>query len=185
VISDAAAAYLGPRNGCTSVVEFRQDVAMPDPVLTADQRAFVTQTRRAVLATLTPDSRPRLVPICFVLSDVVDRLGRPLLYTPIDEKSKSTPDPRGLARVRDLLVLPDATVLVDRWSEDWERLGWVRLYARGEILEPQPHERDEHTTAVAALRAKYEQYASHHLEDRPIIRLAVTAAVAWGDLTSS
>jgi len=156
---------------------------MPPPILSAEERAFIAQTRRAVLATTAPDSRPRLVPVCFVLADDDDRLGRPRLYTPIDEKTKSSPDPKGLARVRDLLVLPDATVLVDRWSEDWERLGWVRLYARGEILEPQPHERDEHAAAVAALRAKYEQYASHRLEDRPIIRLLVTAAVAWGELS--
>jgi PPOX class probable F420-dependent enzyme len=158
---------------------------MPEPILTPDQRSFVASTRRAVLATTTPDGRARLVPICFVLGATDDRLHRPLLYTPIDDKPKASTDPNALGRVRDLLVLPEATVLVDRWDEDWTRLGWVRLYARGEILEPQPHERDEHAAAVSALVAKYEQYASHRLSDRPIIRLAVTAVVSWGDLGST
>jgi PPOX class probable F420-dependent enzyme len=155
---------------------------MADPILTPEERTFVAAERRAVLATTAPDGRPRLVPICFVLSDAADRLGRPVLYTPIDDKPKQSDEPRSLARVRDLLVLPDATVLVDRWSEDWERLAWVRLNARGEILEPQPAEREEHAAAVDALRAKYEQYREHRLASRPVIRLSVTAAASWGDL---
>lgn len=156
---------------------------MGTPVLDPLERAFVADARRAVLATTAPDGRPRLVPVCFVVGAEDDRLGRPRLYSPIDEKTKASTDPRSLARVRDLLVLPDATLLVDHWSEDWQHLGWVRLYALGEMLEPQPHERDEHAAAVASLREKYEQYASQRLEDRPIIRLTVTRAVAWGDLT--
>jgi PPOX class probable F420-dependent enzyme len=156
---------------------------MPPAILDPVERAFIAAQRRAVLATIRPDGRPRLVPICFVLGDQDDPQGRPVLYTPIDEKPKASGDPRALARVRDLLVLPDATVLVDRWSEDWERLAWIRLSASGQILEPQPREREEHERAVTALRAKYTQYAGQRLDERPIIRLAVTAAVAWGDLT--
>lgn len=157
---------------------------MRPPILTPTERAFVAAERRAVLATMRPDGRPRLVPICFALAERDDRLGRPVLYTPIDEKPKATSDPLAIARVKDLLVLPAATVLVDRWSEDWERLGWVRLSAIGEILEPEPHEREEHAAAVAALRAKYDQYAGHRLETRPIIRLTVTAGVSWGNLSA-
>jgi len=142
----------------------------------------VAQRRVAVLATEDPLGRPRLVPICFVLAPDADSFGRARLYSPLDEKPKRTTDPHRLARVRDLLVLPDATLLVDRWSEDWQRLGWVRMYARAELLEPEAGERDEHAAAVAALRAKYPQYASHRLEERPIIRLSVDRAVSWGDL---
>jgi uncharacterized pyridoxamine 5'-phosphate oxidase family protein len=49
-------------------------------VLTAGERVFLAEARRAVLATIAPDGRPRLVPICFVLDP-----GRPILYTPLDE----------------------------------------------------------------------------------------------------
>jgi PPOX class probable F420-dependent enzyme len=152
------------------------------PVLTAEERAFVAAGRRATLATTAPDGRPRLVPICFVLGDGVDPIGRPLLYTPLDQKPKRTDQLRSLARVRDLLVLPDASLLVDRWDEDWTHLGWVRLYGRGELLEPEPREVEEHAAAVEALRAKYPQYRAQSLEDRPIIRVTIDRALSWGEL---
>ena len=151
-----------------------------EPILTEEERRFLEESREAVLATLDPDGLPRLVPICFVLGDKDDKRGRPLLYTPIDEKPKASPDPRRLARIRDLLVLPTAVVLVDRWDEDWSRLAWLRVYARAEMLEPQPHEVEEHAWAVEALRAKYEQYRSQKLEERPIIRLTIDRARSWG-----
>jgi PPOX class probable F420-dependent enzyme len=151
------------------------------PILTAEQRGFVAAARTATLATLAPSGRPRLVPICFVLgADARD--GRPRIYSPLDEKPKRSDDPHDLGRVQDLLVLPDATLLVDRWSEDWEQLAWVRLDCRGELLEPEPHEREEHATAIAALREKYPQYGVHRLEERPVLRFTVDRSIAWGDL---
>ncbi len=155
-----------------------------EPILTDAQRRFVETERRSVLSTVDPEGRPRLVPICHVIGEVDDRLGRPRLYSPIDEKPKASSDPRELARVRDLLILPDAVVLADRWDEDWTQLGWVRRYGRAELLEPQPHERDEHAEAVAALRAKYPQYATHRLEERPVIRITIHRVRAWGNLST-
>jgi len=149
--------------------------------LSAEQRAFVAGARSATLATISPSGRPRLVPICFVVGDDAPD-GRPRIYSPLDEKPKRSDEPRDLARVQDLLVLPEATLLVDRWSEDWTRLGWVRLDCRGELLEPEPREREEHAAAVVALRTKYAQYADQRIEDRPVIRLTVDRVVAWGDL---
>lgn len=156
---------------------------MPDPILTDAERAFVAAERRAVLATRGTDGRPRLVPICFVVAPGVDARGRPVLHSPIDEKPKTSDDPHDLQRVRDLLVLPDVTLIVDRWDEDWSMLGWVRLYGRGELLEPEPREAEEHAAAIAALRAKYPQYKTHALEDRPIIRLTIDKVRSWGNIT--
>ena len=153
---------------------------MQSSVLSGTRRAFVAGARTATLATISPTGRPRLVPICFVLGDDAAD-GRSRLYTPLDEKPKRSEDPRDLARVQDLLVLPEATLLVDRWSEDWTRLAWVRLDCRGEILEPEPREREEHAVAVASLREKYSQYVTQRLEERPVIRLTVDRFVAWGD----
>ena len=154
---------------------------MREPILSGPERAFVAEARRAVLATIRPDGEPRLVPVCFVLDDEPDGQGRPILYSPVDEKPKASADPRRLGRVQDLLVLPAVTVLIDRWSEDWTHLGWMRLTGRGVLLEPEPREEAEHAAAIAALRAKYPQYASHDLEHRPIIRIAVDRVQRWGD----
>ena len=152
-----------------------------EPILDDRQRAFAAAARTATLATIAPSGRPRLVPICFVVGED-DHLGRPRLYTPLDDKPKRSADPHELARVQDLLVLPEASLLVDRWSEDWSRLAWLRLHARGILLEPEPHEREEHTAAIAALREKYPQYRDQGLESRPILRLTVHRAISWGPL---
>ena len=151
--------------------------------LTDQERAFLGAARRAVLATMGANGRPRLVPICFVVGDGVDALGRVPVYSPLDEKPKSVSDPHDLQRVRDLLVLPAATILVDRWDEDWARLGWLRCYGAGELMEPEPREVEEHARAIEALRSKYPQYAEQGLESRPIIRIRIDRAASWGDLS--
>ena len=159
---------------------------MSDPAaLTPEQRAFAANAREATLATVGPAGRPRLVPICFVVGASDDRVGRAILYSPLDEKPKRSDDPHDLARVRDLLVLPEATLLVDRWSEDWSKLAWLRLECRAELLEPEPHEREEHAAAVTALREKYPQYREQRLGDRPILRLTVHRAISWGPLDAT
>lgn len=154
------------------------------PVLDALATSFLRAARTATLATTAPDGRPRLVPICFVLggNPTDPPSARPVLFSPLDDKPKKGDDPRDLARVRDLLIRPEATLLVDRWSEDWSRLAWLRLETRAELVEPdaEPEERTEHAAAVAALRAKYPQYATHRLDQRPLLRFTVTRALSWG-----
>ena len=140
--------------------------------LTGEQRRFITEARTATLGTIAEDGRPRLVPICFVLD-------RDVLFTPIDEKPKQTTDPRQLARIRDIKRRADVTVLIDRWDEDWSRLAWLRIDGRASLADD-PAER---TSAVAALRAKYPQYAEHDLEHRPLIRIAIERVRGWGDLS--
>ncbi len=148
-----------------------------DEALTAAEIEFLATARTAVLATIDSAHRPRLVPICFVATAVESAVR---LYTPIDEKRKSTADPLALARVRDIAADPAVWLLVDRWSEDWSQLGWLRLEGRADLLNPDGGE--EHVIAVSALREKYPQYAEHRLEDRPIIRIALERSRSWGNL---
>jgi PPOX class probable F420-dependent enzyme len=154
---------------------------------------LVRGARRATLATIRPDGGPRLVPVCFVVGASApayaagiadDRL---VLWSPLDEKPKRAGDPRQLARVRDILERPRVEVLVDRWDEDWRGLAWVRLDGTAALLEPavlgRPREpagaTGEHARAVEALRAKYLQYQSQRLEDRPILRVEVERVASW------
>ena len=148
-----------------------------DPVLSGAERAFLGAARRAVLATIAPDGRPRLVPICFVLDDA-----RPILYSPLDEKPKLMAEPRELARVRDLLRDPRVSVLVDRWDEDWTRLAWLRCHGSASLLEPTGPDATEHREAVAALRSRYPQYETHDLANPPLIRIVLVRATSWGAL---
>ena len=146
---------------------------LPEPILSVAQRTFLESSRRAVLATIAPDGHPRLVPICFVVT------GKPpLLYTPIDDKPKHTDDPLALARVRDIQGDPRVTVLVDRWDEDWTRLAWLRAEGRAMLVDSELGA--DHAAAVVALRAKYPQYETHRLEQRPLIRVTFERVTDWG-----
>jgi PPOX class probable F420-dependent enzyme len=147
-----------------------------EALLTETELAFLSGARRAVLATLDDGGLPRLVPICFVVSE---RPG-PIVYSPLDEKPKRIADPRELRRVRDIAARPEVALLVDRWSEDWNQLGWLRATGRAELVEPGPAA--DQAAVVAALRAKYPQYASQALESRPLIRITVTGVRSWGRL---
>lgn len=140
-------------------------------ILDADQLAFLARARRGVLGTIAVDGRPRLVPVCFV----VTRNDPPVVLIPLDEKPKSVPDPRRLARVRDIERDPRATLLVDRWSEDWSELAWLRCDGRAALVEPSP----ENGRAVGALREKYPQYRIHDLEARPLLRVEITTVRGW------
>ena len=140
--------------------------------LTGEVRTFVEAARRATLATIADDGRPRLVPVCFVLAG-------DLAYIPIDEKPKDSADPFDLARVHDILQRPRIALLVDRWDEDWSQLVWVRIEGTAGIIDPTA---TDHAAAVVALRSKYPQYATHDLDERPLIRIAVARMVWWGEL---
>ena len=136
--------------------------------LVSADRTLLGEARRATLATIDPAGRPRLVPICFVLiGDVI--------WSPLDEKPKASSDPRRLARVRDIEVRPSVALLVDHWSEEWSELAWLRIRGSATIVEP----RDVPSEVVAALRAKYPQYADHDLEHRPMIAITIERVTSW------
>ena len=135
--------------------------------LTAAEDALLAEARRATLATIDSAGRPRLVPICFVVDGDI-------LWSPLDEKPKAVADVRSLARVRDIAERPLVTVLVDRWSEDWTQLGWVRLHGTAQLVEPG----EVPASVIPALRSRYPQYAGHDLEHRPMLRITIDAT-SW------
>ena len=147
--------------------------------LSALERTFLEAARRAVLATVGADGQARLVPVCYALEPSGGPGPGTVLWTPLDEKPKAGADPLALARVRDVLARPGVTILVDRWSEDWTQLAWLRL--RGSASIAGPHHPD-HGRMVGLLRGRYPQYAAHRLETRPMIRIEVEAVTTWGKL---
>ena len=138
------------------------------PVLTPADRELLGSARTATLATIDAEGRPRLVPICYVVIDDV-------VWSPLDEKPKAVDDVRALARVRDIAARPDIALLVDRWSEDWTELAWLRIRGRAELVESV----DVPPGIVGALRSKYPQYQDHDLEHRPMLRITIERARSW------
>jgi PPOX class probable F420-dependent enzyme len=112
-----------------------QLVALP-----AKASQIVAEARRAVLATVDGEGRPHVVPVCYAIR--ADEL-----VTAIDHKPKSG---RKLARVANIEANGRAAVLLDRWSEEWHRLGWVMVRGTARLEQP--------GSADAQLLQRYRQY---------------------------
>jgi PPOX class probable F420-dependent enzyme len=137
-------------------------------MLTDQQRRFLAAHRVARLATADAAGRPHVVPICYALI-------QSKLYFTIDEKPKKKPELKRLANLR---ANPFAAVVVDRYDEDWSRLGWVMVRGPTEILE----EGAEHDRAQAALRVRYPQLAVMRIEGLPVVAVRIDHATNWGHL---
>ncbi|WP_350355842.1 TIGR03668 family PPOX class F420-dependent oxidoreductase [Natronomonas marina] len=135
------------------------------------EREYIETAQIGRLATADSEARPHVVPICFALSD-----GH--IVTPIDEKPQRVP-PDDLRRSRDISENPRATLIVDHYADDWSQLGWVQI--RGTAAHCTPGDAS-HAPGVTALKRKYEQYADHNLDDRPLIRIAPGSVQSWGRL---
>jgi PPOX class probable F420-dependent enzyme len=139
-------------------------------MLTDQQRRFLEAHRVARLATADARARPHVVPICYALAGDT-------LYFTIDEKPKKKPA-AGLKRLANLRENPFAALVVDRYDEDWSRLGWVMVQGRAEILDAGP----EHDRAQATLRARYPQLAAMRIEHLPVVAVRIDHAAGWGRL---
>lgn len=129
------------------------------------EAALLAECRSAVLGTIAPDGRPRLVPVCYALDG-------PAAIIAVDEKPKR---PGELARVRDIRRDPRVTLLVDRYADDWQHLAWLRIEGEALVLA----RGDERPAALAALRARYPQYHAMALEDLPLIVITPRRIVSW------
>ena len=139
-------------------------------MLSEHQRGFLEARRVGHLATADRNGAPHLIPVCYATDDAT-------LYITIDEKPKRRDIP--LKRVRNILANPQAAFIVDRYDEDWRRLGWVMLRGRAEILD----DGAEHDRAQALLRERYPQYREMDLAALPVIALRIARANHWGDLS--
>ena len=123
----------------------------------------------ARLATVTPDGAPHIVPIVFAL--VEDRI-----LSVVDAKPKST---TRLQRVVNLEHEPRASVLVDHYEDDWDRLWWVRADGTATVTA----DPTELADAVAVIARRHPQYLSApYLSSSapgPVIRIDVHRWVGW------
>lgn len=136
-----------------------------------EERRYVETARIGRLATADAEGRPSAVPVCFAFLD--DHL-----VTPIDEKPQRV-SPDTLRRSRDISDNPRVTLVIDHYTEDWSRLGWVQI--RGTAIHLAPGD-GQHSRGIIALRRKYDQYADHDLENRPVIQISPGSVQSWGSL---
>jgi PPOX class probable F420-dependent enzyme len=140
-------------------------------LLSDHERQFLLTQRVGRLATADSRAMPHVVPVCFAISQGT-------LYITIDEKPKRVDGP-ALKRIRNIERNPLVAIVVDRYDEDWTRLGWVMLRGRAEIL----HEGTEHDRAQELLRARYRQLAAMQITEQPVIAVRLERVTSWGNLS--
>jgi PPOX class probable F420-dependent enzyme len=113
---------------------------------------LLESARTAHLGLLDEEELPRVLVVTFALWEGA-------IWSAVDQKPKRTAEP---ARVRRLRRRPSASLLVDRYDDDWSRLAWV------EVLGP----------AVDALAAKYPQYVAEP-PPGPLLRLEPERCGCW------
>jgi PPOX class probable F420-dependent enzyme len=139
--------------------------------MSPQEQTFVELQKVGHLATADRLAHPHVVPVCFALAGGT-------LYVTIDEKPKrQTGLP--LKRLRNIMENPSVAIVVDRYDEDWSRLGWVMLRGAAEIL---PAGGLEHREAQSLLVARYPQLAAMAIDRHPVIALRIARTTSWGNL---
>lgn len=139
-------------------------------MLSPSERNFLDTRRIGHLATADRRAVPHVVPVCFGLSS--DRL-----YITIDQKPKRA-NGRTLKRLSNIADNPRVAIVFDRYDEDWQRLAWVMLRGRAEILTAG----SEHGRAQSLLRSRYRQLDAMQIERLPVIAIYIERVTSWGDL---
>ncbi len=130
----------------------------------AEAFALLERSRVARLATTRPDNSPHVVPVTFALVDGA-------IVTMIDHKPKTT---MRLQRLANIESEPRVAVLVDEWSEDWDRLSWARFDGLAGI-----HQEDTvWADSRESLAARYDQYRDRPPEG-PAIVVAIEKVTYW------
>ncbi|MBV8751328.1 MAG: TIGR03668 family PPOX class F420-dependent oxidoreductase [Hyphomicrobiales bacterium] len=140
-------------------------------MLSEAERLFLSRRKVGQLATADRRGAPHVVPVCFAVEGEA-------LYITIDEKPKRAGAP--LKRLRNIAENPAIAVVIDRYDDDWARLGWVMLRGRADILT----EGAEHSRAQALLRARYPQLNDMEIGSLPVIALRTERVTSWGNLAA-
>jgi PPOX class probable F420-dependent enzyme len=116
------------------------------------------------LATADAGGVPHVVPFVFALDgDTV--------YWAVDEKPKRS---RSIKRLANIQTNPNVEVVVDRYTERWDRLWWVRATGPARIVQ----EGTEEERAQVLLAAKYRQYRKQPPQG-PVVAIEVARLTWW------
>ena len=139
-------------------------------MLSDHERRFLLTRRVGRLATADSRAVPHVAPVCFTISQST-------LYVTIDEKPKRVAG-SALKRIRNIERNPVVAIVVDRYHEDWTRLGWVMLRGRAEILRAGT----EHDRAQELLCCRYRQLAAMQIAELPVVAVRLERVTSWGNL---
>ena len=136
--------------------------------LPADQAELLARAQVGRLATADANGAPHVIPVCYAVMN-----GK--IYSVLDQKPKRATLTR-LRRVRNILVNPQVSLVVDHYEENWERLWYILISGHAELLE----EGEERPAAILVLREKYAQYRAMNIDHNPVIKITPSHVVSWG-----
>ena len=138
--------------------------------LTEAQASWLARSPVGHLATADAHGAPHVIPVCYAFD------GR-AIYSVLDGKPKKAPLTR-LRRVKNIQANPQVSLVVDHYETDWQRLGYILVSGRAELLQ----DGQERADAVGLLRDKYPQYRSMDVADNPVIKITPERVVVWGSV---
>ena len=141
---------------------------------TEAEAAFVRAQRVARLATADADGNPHVIPVCYAFDGA-------RFYTPLDEKPKRVAGSK-LRRVRNIEARPEVALVIDRYDDDWSRLGYVLVRGQAALLSA---ETATHAHALELLRERYIQYRTMALEKYVVIVITPSHVTSWGPAIAS
>jgi PPOX class probable F420-dependent enzyme len=134
------------------------------------------------------EARTRFASVPVVRLGTADGRGRPhvvvctfavdgdTIYTAVDQKPKST---TALRRLRNVGENPVVTMLADHYTEDWEKLWWVRADGRAAILADQR----QMAAPLRLLADRYWQYRQAP-PTGPVLAVTVERWSGWTGATA-
>lgn len=128
----------------------------------------------ARLATLNVDGSPHQIPIVFTWHGGC-------FWSPIDAKPKQKAQ---LMRVENAITNPIASVLIDKYDDDWTQLWWIRADLEITVVQldaADPESLEIARQAIRKLEEKYLQYESTLILREPatILSMRPTAFTSW------
>ncbi len=141
------------------------------PTFSSIELTFLQQQRVGRFATADHNGQPHTVPVCYACNGTS-------CYIALDTKPKQV-EPLRLKRVRNLLANPQVALVVDRYSDDWDKLAFVLIQGMAALVPP---EAAEHGQAIDLLRDRYPQYHEMPIHAQPVIAIRPVSVIAWGAL---
>jgi PPOX class probable F420-dependent enzyme len=99
------------------------------------------------------------------------------IYTAVDQKPKSGTH---LKRLRNVGENPQVTILADEYSDDWDKLWWVRADGRAVVLTDQR----QMAEPLRLLAARYWQYREAP-PTGPVLAVTVERWSGWASASSA
>ncbi|MGI9554034.1 MAG: TIGR03668 family PPOX class F420-dependent oxidoreductase [Thermodesulfobacteriota bacterium] len=131
------------------------------------EKEFINNHEVAHLSTVDENGNPHIVPIVYAYDGDV-------IYTPIDSKPKKR-EGTEIQRVKNIRYNSSVSVVIDDYSENWDKLSWVQIRGNAELTTEGPI----FGKGVDLIINKYPQYSKMNLDINMIIVINPTKIVSW------